>query len=92
MAWALKQQDLRDKRKLGPGGETGPVNDMVRHTFERTGAPMMGKHMFEGGKRGWPEKAPFHTAVYTYPSQTRTLGASRRDDLLLYHRRAGACP
>ncbi|MGN2393709.1 dihydrofolate reductase family protein, partial [Pelomicrobium sp. G1] len=38
MAWALNQQYLREKLKFGPGGETGPINDMVRHTFERTGA------------------------------------------------------
>jgi len=33
MAWALKQQYLREGLGLGPGGETGPVNDLVRHTF-----------------------------------------------------------
>jgi dihydrofolate reductase len=64
MSWALKQQYLREKMKLGPGGETGPVNDLVRHTFNCTGAHIMGKRMFDGGERGWPEEAPFHTPVY----------------------------
>lgn len=64
MAWALNQQYLREKLKFGDGGETGPVNDLVRHTFERTGAHIMGKRMFDGGERGWPEEAPFHTPVY----------------------------
>ena len=64
MSWALNQQYLRDKLKLGPSGETGAVNDLVRHTFERTGAHIMGRRMFDGGERGWPEEAPFHTPVY----------------------------
>lgn len=71
MAWALDQQYLREKLKLGMGGETGPVNDMVRHTFERTGAHIMGKRMFEGGERGWPEEAPFHTPVYVLTHERR---------------------
>ncbi len=64
MTWALNQKYLREKLKFGEGGETGPVNDLVRHTFERTGAHIMGKRMFDGGERGWPEEAPFHTPVY----------------------------
>ncbi|MCS6996273.1 MAG: dihydrofolate reductase family protein [Casimicrobiaceae bacterium] len=64
MGWALNQRYLREKLKLGEGGETGPVNDLVRHTFERTGAHIMGKRMFDGGELGWPEEAPFHTPVF----------------------------
>lgn len=71
MAWALNQQYLREKLKLGPGGETGRVNDMVRHTFERTGAHIMGKRMFEGGELGWPEEAPFHTPVFVLTHEQR---------------------
>ncbi|MEW5710636.1 MAG: dihydrofolate reductase family protein [Pseudomonadota bacterium] len=71
MAWALNQQYLREKLKFGPGGETGPINDMVRHTFERTGAHIMGKRMFEGGERGWPEEAPFHTPVFVLTHEKR---------------------
>lgn len=71
MAWALNQQYLRERLGLGPGGETGPVNDLVRHTFERTGAHIMGKRMFDGGERGWPEEAPFHTPVFVLTHQRR---------------------
>jgi len=71
MAWLLRQQCFREKLKLGPGGETGPVNDMVRHTFERTGAHIMGKRMFEQGEVSWPEEAPFHTPVYVLTHEKR---------------------
>ena len=71
MGWLIGQQYLRENLKLGPGGETGPVNDMVRHTTERTGASIMGKRMFEGGERGWPEEAPFHTDVFVLTHEKR---------------------
>lgn len=71
MAWILNQQYMREKLKFGPGGETGPVNDMVRYTFERTGANIMGKRMFDQGEVSWPEEAPFHTPVYVLTHEKR---------------------
>ena len=64
MSWIINQRYFRENLKLGPGGETGPVNDMLRQTTERIGANIMGKRMFEQGERSWPEEAPFHTPVY----------------------------
>lgn len=64
MAWLLNTHYMRESLKFGPGGETGPVNDMVRRTFARTGANVMGMRMFEQGEISWPEEAPFHTPVY----------------------------
>jgi dihydrofolate reductase len=71
MSWLMKTQYFRDKLGFGPGGETGAVNDMVRHTFERTGAHIMGKRMFEQGEVSWPEDAPFHTPVYVLTHEKR---------------------
>ena len=72
MAWAFKQQYFRENLlKLGPGGETGPVNDLVRHTAERIGANIMGKRMFDQGEVAWPEEAPFHTPVYVLTHEKR---------------------
>ena len=71
MAWILNQQYLRELLKFGSGGETGPVNDMVRYTMERTGANIMGKRMFEQGEISWPEEAPFHTPVYVLTHEMR---------------------
>jgi dihydrofolate reductase len=44
---------------------------MVRHTFERTGANVMGKRMFDQGEVSWPEEAPFHTPVYVLTHEKR---------------------
>ena len=40
--WIFNLQYFRQNLKLGPGGETGPVNDMLRNTTERIGANIMG--------------------------------------------------
>lgn len=71
MAWLLNQQYFRENLKFGPGGETGPVNDMLRTMTERIGANIMGKRMFEQGEVSWPEEAPFHTPVYVLTHETR---------------------
>ena len=62
---------LRENLKLGEGGEEGRDNDIVRETFERTGANVMGKRMFEAGERAWPEEAPFHTPVFVVTHEKR---------------------
>jgi dihydrofolate reductase len=71
MGWILTKQYFRENLKLGPGGETGPENDMLRQTTERIGASIMGKRMFDAGERSWPENAPFHTPVYVLTHQPR---------------------
>jgi len=71
MGWVLKQQYFRENLKFGSGGETGPVNDLLRHTMERSGANILGKRMFEQGEASWPEEAPFHTPVYVLTHEKR---------------------
>jgi dihydrofolate reductase len=71
MGWVLKQQYFRENLKFGPGGETGQVNDMLRHTMQRSGANILGKRMFEQGEISWPEEAPFHTPVFVLTHEKR---------------------
>jgi dihydrofolate reductase len=71
MGWIIDLQYFRENLKLGPGGETGPVNDMLRNTTERIGTNIMGKRMFDLGERMWPENAPFHTPVYVLTHEKR---------------------
>jgi dihydrofolate reductase len=63
-AWLFAQRWFRENLKFGEGGEEGIDNDVARATFERTGVSVMGKRMFDGGERSWPEDAPFHTPVF----------------------------
>ena len=71
MGWLLNQQYFRKHLGLEEGGETGPVNDLVRSTTERIGANIMGKRMFDQGEIAWPEEAPFHTPVYVLTNEKR---------------------
>jgi len=70
--WALHQRFFRENLKLGEGGETGIDNDIAEHTFGRTGVTILGKRMFDGGERFWPEEAPFHTPVFVLTHQKRS--------------------
>jgi dihydrofolate reductase len=65
------QRFFQENLKLGEGGEEGRDNDIVRETFERTGASVMGKRMFELGEQAWPEEAPFHTPVFVVTHEKR---------------------
>jgi dihydrofolate reductase len=69
--WVFPQRFFREHLKLGEDGEDGRDNDLLRETFERTGASVMGKRMFDAGERAWPEEAPFHTPVFVVTHERR---------------------
>ena len=50
--WIFPQRFFRENLKLGEGGEEGRDNDIARETFERTGASVMGKRMFDARRAG----------------------------------------
>jgi dihydrofolate reductase len=70
--WVFQQRFFRENLKLGDGGETGRDNQLLEETFARTGVSIMGKRMFDGGERFWPEEAPFHTPVFVVTHQARS--------------------
>ncbi len=69
--WVFPLRYFRERLKLGEGGEEGRDNDILRETFERTGASVMGKRMFDAGEKMWPEEAPFHTPVFVVTHEKR---------------------
>jgi dihydrofolate reductase len=69
--WVFPTRFFRENLKLGGGGEEGRDNDIARETFERTGASVMGKRMFDAGEQMWPEDAPFHTPVFVVTHEER---------------------
>jgi dihydrofolate reductase len=70
-AWVFPLRFFRENLKLGAGGEEGRDNDIARETFERTGASVMGKRMFDLGESAWPEEAPFHSPVFVVTHEKR---------------------
>jgi dihydrofolate reductase len=69
--WLFPTRFMRENLKLGEGGEEGRDNDIARETFERTGASVMGKRMFDAGEHMWPDDAPFHTPVFVVTHEKR---------------------
>jgi dihydrofolate reductase len=69
--WIFPLRFFRKNLGLGEGGEEGRDDDIARETFERTGASVMGKRMFELGEKAWPEDAPFHTPVFVVTHEKR---------------------
>ena len=69
--WVFPLRFFRENLKFGQGGEEGRANDIAQETFERTGASVMGKRMFDAGEHSWPEEAPFHTPVYVVTHEQR---------------------
>ena len=77
MRWIFNQQYFRENLKLGPGGETGPANDMLRNTTERIGAISMGKRMFDQASALGLRRLRF-THRYTFlPTRSANLGSAR---------------
>lgn len=53
------------------GGETGRDDDLLNEAFERTGAVVMGKRMFDHGEEPWGDDPPFHNPVFVLTHQAR---------------------
>ena len=53
--WVFPQRFFREHHKFGEGGEEGRDNDILRETFARTGASVMGKRMFDLGEQATDE-------------------------------------
>lgn len=69
--WMFPLRFVRENLRFGEGGEEGRDNDIARETFERTGASVMGKRMFDAGEQMWPDEAPFHTPVFVVTHEKR---------------------
>jgi dihydrofolate reductase len=70
-SWVFPQRFFRANLKLGEGGETGEDDKLLREVFARTGVTVLGKRMFDGGEKFWPEEAPFHTPVFVVTHEKR---------------------
>jgi len=69
--WMFKTATFREILQLGSGGETSSDDERVRRVFDRAGAHVMGRNMFEEGEANWPEEAPFHSPVFVLTHDKR---------------------
>jgi dihydrofolate reductase len=68
--WIYGLESWREPHGLS-GGETNPDNEVVKESFARMGAVVMGKRMFDEGERPWGDNPPFHAPVFVVTHETR---------------------
>jgi len=61
--WLFDLASFRQAHGLD-GGHTGPDDDLMAEAFERSGATVMGRRMFDHGLRPWGDEPPFHEQVF----------------------------
>lgn len=69
--WLFDQKAFKDRLGLPGEGKTGADDDWAEACFNRIGANIMGKRMFEEGEACWPEKAPFGKPVFVLTHEKR---------------------
>jgi dihydrofolate reductase len=52
-------------------GHTGTDDDIMDEAFERSGATVMGKRMFDHGLLPWGDEPPFHQSVFVLTHELR---------------------
>jgi dihydrofolate reductase len=61
--WLYGVETWRARQSIA-GGRTNQDDDVVQENFARTGAFIMGRHMFAEGEVGWPDPPPFRAPVF----------------------------
>jgi dihydrofolate reductase len=69
--WMFKQNAFRKHLGMDGGESDNTDNEIIEKLFNRIGANIMGKRMFEEGEANWPEKAPFGTPVFVLSHASR---------------------
>lgn len=69
--WMFRTKTFRDRLAIGGAGETSDDDRIVNRLFERPGANVMGRNMFDEGEANWPEEAPFGTPVFVLAHDVR---------------------
>jgi len=62
--WVFRTAFFRERLGLPEAGERSDEDALVRRVFERAGAYVMGRRMFDEGEVGWPEAPPFRAPVF----------------------------
>lgn len=68
--WQYELASWRERMGL-EGGLTNRSDDLVRASFDRTDAYVMGKRMFDEGEAGWPDDPPFRAPVFVVTHEER---------------------
>jgi dihydrofolate reductase len=67
--WMYELESWRRPHGL-PGGERGPEAEILEETFDRPGAIILGRRMFDNAQ-GWGERPPFGKPVFVLTHESR---------------------
>ena len=70
--WAFRTRAFLEHLGMEGGETQGHDNEIARHTFDRAGAYILGRRMFDEGENSWPEDAPFHAPVFVLTHEPRS--------------------
>ena len=68
--WIYGLESWREPHGL-QGGAKNPDNEVVKESFARMGAVVMGKRMFDEGEEPWGDDPPFHAPVFVVTHEAR---------------------
>ncbi|MET9133598.1 dihydrofolate reductase family protein [Streptomyces antibioticus] len=68
--WVENIESWRERQSMA-GGQSNADDEIVRENFNRAGAYVMGRRMFDEGERGWPDPPPFRAPVFVLTSTPR---------------------
>jgi len=68
--WIYDLEAWRARQSLR-GGQTNPDDEVVKESYERVGAYVMGRRMFDEGEVNWPDPPPFRAPVFVLTNHAR---------------------
>ena len=68
--WMYDVHSWRERQNR-TDGETNRDDELVREAFDRIGAYVMGRRMFDEGEVGWPNPPPFREPVFVLTHEER---------------------
>lgn len=68
--WVENVASWRERQSLADG-ESNADDEIVQENFDRAGAYIMGRRMFDEGEQGWPDPPPFRAPVFVLTHSAR---------------------
>jgi dihydrofolate reductase len=68
--WLYEIEGWRERQSLA-GGEINQDDEVVKESYARVGAYVMGRRMFDEGEVGWPDPPPFRAPVFVLTHEPR---------------------
>lgn len=68
--WMFRVHAWRERQQWS-GGELGRDNEIADESFQRAGAYIMGRRMFDEGEVSWPDPPPFQAPVFVLTNRER---------------------